>query len=90
MNYKPPLHIINKEKPQPQSKMGPTEHSEGYKISFFTLPYRIKGAAIGLVLAIFYCNVYLNDLSEKYLLAGVVAGWCIGWMVGRFFYTSNK
>lgn len=90
MNYKPPLHIINKEKTRPQEKMGPIEHSEGYKISFFTLSYRIKGAAIGLVAAIFYTNFYRHDLSEKYILAGVVGGWCIGWLIGRFFYTSKQ
>ncbi len=90
MSYKPPLHIINKEKARPQEKIGPVEHSEGYKISFFTLSYRIKGAVIGLLVAFFYCNFYRHDFSEKYILAGAVGGWCIGWVVGRFFYSSNK
>lgn len=90
MNYKPPLHIINKDKDRPKEILGLKEHSEAYKIFEFTLSYRIKGAMLGLALAIAYCNFYLHRWSEIYLLGGLVAGWFLGWLVGRFFYISKR
>lgn len=89
MSYKPPLHIINKEQ-RPKENTGPKERSEGYKITMFTLSYRIKGTMIGLAAAILYCNYYLHEWSEKYLIAGLVLGWFLGWAVGRFFYSSGR
>ncbi|MDQ5938810.1 MAG: hypothetical protein QG642_500, partial [Patescibacteria group bacterium] len=51
MSYKPPLHIINREKARPQENLGPKERSEAYKIAEFTLSYQIKGAMLGLAVA---------------------------------------
>ena len=90
MTYKTPWHIINKEKPKPQENFGPKEHSEQYKISEFTISYCIKGTMIGFAVAFFYCNYYLHDWSELYILGGGVAGFALGWVVGRFFYTSKN
>ncbi len=90
MSYKPPLHIINREKARPQENLGPKERSEAYKITEFTLSYQIKGMMLGLAAAMFYCNFYLNDWLEIYLFGGIVLGWLLGWAVGRFFYSSKN
>jgi hypothetical protein len=90
MSYKPPLHIINKEKARPQENFGPKQRSEAYKMAEFTLSYQIKGTMIGLALAILYCNFYLHRWSELYLLGGIIAGFSLGWAVGRFFYSSKN
>ena len=90
MTYKPPLHIINKEQKKPKENFGPVQHGEAYKISQFALSYQIKGAMIGLALGMLYCNFYLQYWSEFYLFGGLVLGFTIGWLVGRFFYSSHK
>lgn len=90
MNYKPPLHIINREKPRPAESINPKERSEAYKIAEFTLSYQIKGTMIGLAAAMLYCNFYLHRWSEIYLLGGIIGGFSLGWAVGRFFYTSKN
>lgn len=90
MSYKPPLHIINKEQKRPQETTAPKERSEGYKITMFTLSYRIKGAMIGLAVAIIYCEYFLHYWSQWYILAGLFGGWIVGWLVGRFFYSSDR
>lgn len=90
MNYKPPLHIINKEQERRRENMTPAEPGDFYKISQFALSYQIKGAMLGLGLAMLYCNFYLQYWSEFYLFGGLLAGFTIGWLVGRFFYSSSK
>ena len=89
MPYKPPLHVINKAKPAspaPEKKSGP---SREYKISMFTLSYRIKGMSIGLAAAILYRYFFLHAWSAKYLVAGPLLGLLIGALVGRFFYRDR-
>ncbi len=90
MSYKPPLHIINREKARPQENLGSKERSEAYKIAEFTLSYQIKGAMLGLAVAMFYCNYYLYRWSEMYLIGGIAIGWFLGWAIGRFFYSSKS
>lgn len=89
MPYKPPLHIINKDKkvpPSPEKKTGP---SREYKISMWTLSYRIRGMSIGLAVALLYCYFFLHDWSAKYLIAGPLVGFLVGALVGRFFYRDR-
>lgn len=90
MNYKPPLHIINQERKKSQENLGLPERGDFYRISQFALSYQIKGAMIGLGLAMLYCNFYLQYWSEFYLFGGILGGFTIGWLVGRFFYSSAK
>ncbi len=85
MAYKPPLHIIQKDKAVPVDKTVKVQSQES-KIFNFTLSYSIKGMAIGIALSWFYCYFLLGNFSPKYLIAGPLLGWLIGWLVGRFFY----
>jgi len=85
MPYKPPLHIIQKDKPAPVDKLHKAP-SRTAKIFDFTLSYSIKGMALGIALSWFYCYAFLGHFSAKYLIAGPIVGWIVGWLVGRFFY----
>ena len=84
------MEILSKNKAARPKAVSPTGPSEEYKISMFTLSFRIKGMALGLALAIVYCIFFLHDWSVKYLLAGPILGYILGWLAGRFFYRSGK
>lgn len=90
MPYKPPLEILSKNKTAKPTVIVPSGRSEEYKIGMFTLSYQIKGMALGLALAIAYCYFFLHGWSVKYLVAGPIVGAILGWLVGRFFYRSDK
>jgi membrane associated rhomboid family serine protease len=59
----------------------------------------IKGLMGGALFGIFYKSVrpwdwtFLTDMADRYfeiyIVACAVAGYIIGWMVGKFFYTKN-
>ncbi|MFA5126763.1 MAG: hypothetical protein WC465_02010 [Patescibacteria group bacterium] len=90
MPYKPPLEILSKNKTAKPAVVLSKERSEEYKISMFTLPYQIKGLALGLALALVYCYFFLHEWSIKYLIAGPLVFAILGWLTGRFFYRSDK
>ncbi|MCB9802402.1 hypothetical protein H6761_00075 [Candidatus Nomurabacteria bacterium] len=54
--------------------------------SMWTLSWRIKGLTLGLLLGFAYCYFYLLEWNKWYILAGAVAGWFLGWLVGLFTY----
>lgn len=89
-SYKPPLEILAKNKATKPAAVVPKGPGEDSKISMFTLSYRIKGMALGLIVAVVYCLLFLHAWSVKYLIAGPIVGVMLGWIAGRFFYRSDK
>lgn len=57
-------------------------------VSNWTLSYRLRGLAFGLILAGIYCYFIRHEWSVIVILAAGVLGWFLGWLAGRFLYTK--
>lgn len=57
--------------------------------SMWTLSWRIKGLSFGFLAGVAYCYFYLLEWNKWYLLAGLVAGWFLGWIIGLFTYRQK-
>ena len=58
--------------------------------SMWTLSYRLRGLALGLVLAALYCYFYLEYWHKYLIIAASIMGYFLGWLVGRFTYLSGS
>jgi len=57
--------------------------------SMWTLSYRLKGMAFGLIAMVVYCYIYVGYYSAKLLIAAGILGYFLGWVVGNFSYTKK-
>lgn len=58
--------------------------------SMWTLSYRLQGLALGLVVILLYCYFHLGYWHKYLIIAGGIAGYFLGWLVGRFTYRSRS
>jgi hypothetical protein len=56
----------------------------------WTLSYRLKGMAIGLIGVGIYSYLYRPELEAKFLIAGGVLGYFLGWVTGYFTYSKKS
>lgn len=60
------------------------------KLTNWTLSYRLKGLAIGLIAAGIFCYTYLHYWEKWLLLGAAILGYFLGWLVGHFTYTRKQ
>lgn len=58
--------------------------------SMWTLSYRLKGLSAGFFLAAVYCYIYESGYPPKFLIAGALLGYFVGWVIGSFFYKGES
>lgn len=71
-------------RPRPTEKANPDN-----QVSNWTLSYRLKGMTMALALAGFYNYFYLPAWDFKLLIASLILGYFLGWLVGRFYYSPS-
>lgn len=57
--------------------------------SMWTLSYRLHGITIALGLAVIYCYFYLHYWHKPLLIASVIFGYFVGWVIGKFTYRRD-
>jgi hypothetical protein len=60
------------------------------KLRSWTLSYRLRGMSIGLIGVGIYNYFYWPDWEIKFLIAGGVLGWFLGWIAGHFTYSKKE
>jgi len=76
---------MNTPKPQLPLYQKPNDQDK----SMWTLSYRLKGIAFGLMAFAAYCYIYLGYYPIKYFIAAGILGYFLGWVAGSFFYTKK-
>lgn len=74
-------------KPKPQLPL--YQKSPDTQKSMWTLSYRLKGLAFGLIAMAVYCYIYVGYYPAKYFIAAGILGYFLGWVAGSFFYTNK-
>jgi len=74
---------------KPQRPLPAASSSQDGGMSSWTLSYRLKGMTLALALAGFYNYFYLPAWNFKLLIASLILGYSLGWLVGRFYYTKK-
>ncbi len=69
---------------------GQQPQKEDAGVTMWTLSYRLKGITFGLAAAGLYCYFYLGTWPKELLIASAVAGYFLGWVIGRFYYTKPE
>lgn len=57
--------------------------------SMWTLSYRLHGVTIALALAALYCYFYLHYWHKSLLIASIIFGYFVGWVVGYYTYRKD-
>ena len=56
----------------------------------WTLSYRLKGLALGLIAVGVYNYLFWPEWEIKFLIAGGVLGYFLGWIAGYFTYSKKS
>ena len=74
---------------KPLQPLVPKENYDKDK-SMWTLSYRLKGAALGIIAIFIFCYLKVGYYPAKYIVAGGILGYFFGWVAGSFFYTKKQ
>ena len=72
-----------------KAKLAPKSEPYDSDRSMWTLSYRLKGVALGLIAVFVFCYFQVGDYPIKYIIGGGILGYFLGWMAGSFFYTKK-
>ena len=73
--------------PRPNFPQPPKPYDAKRAATVFS--YRINGLLLGVLVVYLFCYFYVGEYPAKYLVAGGVLGYFLGWVAGNFFYTKK-
>jgi|SaaInlStandDraft_5_1057022.scaffolds.fasta_scaffold84172_2 hypothetical protein len=60
------------------------------KLASWTLSYRLRGMSIAMIGVGIYNYLFWPEWEIKFLIAGAILGYFLGWIIGHFTYSKKE